>query len=516
MKIKPILGGLLLLGLTACGSSATPTALPQTTPVAASAQVLPTSTLPPAPTVVPATATDMPVAVPTDTPRPTQAPVAAANAAAPRLIVPSAEGLQLFEADGTRSQLFGDAQLSIGHSLSAGIAPHYGLVAFVGGDNPMTPDREGSGPLTLFLLDTRTATVKPISPLFSPDIVKALDAATQSGDRNDAVEAGIAVAEMSDTLAWSPDGRYLAFIAALDGPSSDVYSYDRETGQINRLTDGPNQAARLFWSPDNQWIIHEEIESFGTGAGYNVKAVWAAAPDNSGNRKLYDVDYSGDEVFVDWVSPESFLVYSWSAIGLQNARQFNLTTGEAQRLGPEFPVQAYAVDPKSLTQLYVIDDYTAQQNGLTGGLYLDTPAAPPQRVATGNWYNVQWRPHAGLFFAQGAEGVVSVSRDGAAQPYAAESVALPIDSPDGAWLLAWGDGNYSGPIGLRLYSADGELKRTIASDSVTYATWSPASDGVFYLSEGNLYYVAISNGEPQLVAENLATAEAGSLGWILP
>jgi WD40 repeat protein len=388
-------------------------------------------------------------------------------------------------------------------------------VAFVSGDDPMTPDREGSGPLMLNLLDTRTGNQKPITPLFSPEMERALEESAITGERNDAVEAGIATLFNDDTLAWSPDGRYLAFIAAIDGPSSDVYSYDRETGEINRLTDGPNQAAHLFWSPDSQWIVHEEVESFGTGAGWNVKAVWAAAPDGSGSRKLYDAEYSGDEVFVDWVSPDTFLVYSWTAIGLQNIRLVNLDSGEAQRIGPEFPVQALAFDPESQTQLYVVDEYTAQQNNLQGGLYLAAPSSTPQPIAPGNWYDARWLPHAQLFFAKGEDGVISVALDGTTTDYFGED-ALPIDAPDGAWLLAWGDGNFTSPIGLRLYTTDGELKRGLTTDSVSLVTWSPDSDGAFYTSEGMLYYVSLPNGDPQLIEENTTAGETGSLGWVMP
>jgi hypothetical protein len=215
------------------------------------------------------------------------------------------------------------------------------------------------------------------------------------------------------------------------------------------------------------------------------------------------------------VSPDTFLVYSWTAIGLQNIRLVNLATGEAQRIGPEFPVQAYAVDPQSQTQLVVVDDYTAQQNGLTGGLYLDTPGAPPQPVAPGNWYNVRWLPHAQLFFAKGESGVISVALDGTSTAYVGEG-ALPIDSPDGAWLLAWGDGNFTSPIGLRLYTPDGELKRGITQDPVTLATWSPDSTGVFYVSGGKLTYAAIPNGNPEVIDANTTATETGSLGWAMP
>jgi WD40-like Beta Propeller Repeat len=518
MNFRSICAGLLgLILLAACGSApATPLAPPTSAPTAVpvSAQQIPTDI--PLPTVAPTKAA--PTAAPQPEATPTTALVistARTGDDGPQLIVPSANGLQLFSADGTLVQTFDQAQLTLGRNLSDGIAPTGGSVAFLSGDNPMTPDREGSGPLMLNLLDTRTGKQNPITPLFSPEMTQALQETISTGDRNEAVEAGIAIAENSGTLAWSPNGRYLAFIAAIDGPSSDLYSYDRESAQIKRLTDGPNQAARLFWSPDSKWIIHEEVESFGTGAGWNVKAVWAAAPDDSGNRKLYDTESSGDEVFVDWVAPDTFLVYSWTPIGLQDIRLVNLDTGEAQRSGPDYAVQALAFDPVSQAQLTVVDDFTAQQNNLQGGLYLTSSSKQSQRVASGNWYDVRWLPQAQMFFAKGESGVISVALDGTTKEYSGEG-ALPIAAPDGAWLLAWGDGNYTDPIGLRLYTTDGELKRDLTQDAVTFATWSPDSAGVFYVSDGMLHYVSIPNGEPQLIAEDLITTEAGSMGWVMP
>jgi hypothetical protein len=519
MNIRSICAGLLfLILLVGCGGApATPVAPPTSAPAAVpvSAQQIPTDI--PLPTVAPTkaapTAASQPEATPTTA---LVIPTARIGDDGPQLIVPSANGLQLFSADGKPVQTFNQAQLSLGRNLSDGIAPFGGDVAFISGDNPTTADREGSGPLMLNLLDTHTGKQTAITPLFSPEMMQAFQEIISTGKLNDAVAAGIATAENSHTLAWSPDGRYLAFIAAIDGPSSDVYSYDRASGQINRLTDGPNQAARLFWSPDSKWIIHEEVESFGSGAGWNVKAVWAAAPDDSGNRKLYDTESSGDEVFVDWVAPDTFLVYSWTAIGLQNIRLVNLDSGEAQRIGPEFPVQALAFDPESQAQLTVIDDYTAQQNNLQSGLYLASPASnQPRLIAPGSWYDVRWLPRAQLFFAHGEDGVISVGLDGTIAEYFGEG-APPIDSPDGAWLLAWGDGNFTSPIGLRLYTPDGELARAITTDAVTFATWSPDATGVFYLSDEMLYYAAVPNGEPQFLEESVTVTEPGSLGWVLP
>jgi hypothetical protein len=54
---------------------------------------------------------------------------------------------------------------------------------------------------------------------------------------------------------WSPNSRWLAFSAQIDGPSTDVYLLDTETLEIKRMTDGEEQVLCLSWSPDNRWIV---------------------------------------------------------------------------------------------------------------------------------------------------------------------------------------------------------------------------------------------------------------------
>jgi Tol biopolymer transport system component len=57
-----------------------------------------------------------------------------------------------------------------------------------------------------------------------------------------------------DTLAWSPDGRHLAFTGALDGPSADVYLYDTTTDRVRRLTS--DKAHELIWLPDSSGLVY--------------------------------------------------------------------------------------------------------------------------------------------------------------------------------------------------------------------------------------------------------------------
>jgi hypothetical protein len=59
------------------------------------------------------------------------------------------------------------------------------------------------------------------------------------------------------SMAWSPDSTQLAFAAQIDGPTSDLYTYDVTTGALRRLSSGPQQIQAVKWSPDGQWIAHE-------------------------------------------------------------------------------------------------------------------------------------------------------------------------------------------------------------------------------------------------------------------
>ena len=73
-------------------------------------------------------------------------------------------------------------------------------------------------------------------------------------------------------MAWSPDGSQLAFIGAVNGPTSDLYVYDLAEDQVRQLTDGLAHAANPIWSPDGKHIFHQGIIfSFGSGV---AKSDW--------------------------------------------------------------------------------------------------------------------------------------------------------------------------------------------------------------------------------------------------
>ncbi len=62
---------------------------------------------------------------------------------------------------------------------------------------------------------------------------------------------------------WSPDGRRIAFSASSDG-ISDLYVYDRETGEVHALTDDLYAQLQPSWSPDGSTLVYVTDRGPGT------------------------------------------------------------------------------------------------------------------------------------------------------------------------------------------------------------------------------------------------------------
>jgi Tol biopolymer transport system component len=75
-------------------------------------------------------------------------------------------------------------------------------------------------------------------------------------------------------MAASPGLRsaaHLAFVAARDGDSADVYLFNRIGDSVIRLTDEAGHATTLNWSPDGRYLQYLSIHTFGTGAGATME-----------------------------------------------------------------------------------------------------------------------------------------------------------------------------------------------------------------------------------------------------
>ena len=128
-----------------------------------------------------------------------------------------------------------------------------------------------------------------------------------NGNRPIDVMAGVQQLFTTEKTHWSPNSRYLAFAAAYESPSSDLYVFDTHTLTSTHLTDGPTQIGDIHWSPDSRWIVHQAVGNFGTGAGWSVEALWAATPNGSIVKKMVHNENFQAFRIIAWVNSRQML-----------------------------------------------------------------------------------------------------------------------------------------------------------------------------------------------------------------
>lgn len=411
-------------------------------------------------------------------------------------------------------QVFASPYALSPHESSAAVAPSGGYVAFISQSDGNLHN------LTLNLLTLPDGLVQVITPLTTLETEPAPEAL--GGDP--ALEAARAVFEAT-SLAWSPDGRKLAFMGMMQGPTSDLYVYSLDDDTTIRLTDGPAQAYGPEWSPDSRSIVHFGVSSFGTGAGYNMEGVWAAAADGSAVVTLYDPSGSGAEEFIGWVAPDTFIVNSWDAgCGRRDLRAVNAETGETLNTLWKGAFSEVAFTNRGELLLALPGDITGQAGcgvaGMEPGLYLiQSWEGAAKRAYEGApfWSRPTWSAEMEVFFAQTEGGAVQVAPDGQVTELPAPGPMTPVVSTDGQWWAWNGWGWSSTPTGMWI-GAVGESPTQVFEGAVPTTTWAPDRPVLFFLSEDRLY-MANRDGEAFTVREIGQVGAASHtvyLAWVQP
>jgi hypothetical protein len=295
-----------------------------------------------------------------------------------------------------------------------------------------------------------------------------------------------------DALAWSPGGRYLAFVAALEESagtysfSSDLYVYDTVTKTIKRMTSGALEVALPIWTPDSDEILYQSVKTFGSGAGWTNGALWAVSRDGENDRLIDDTwDEVGPVEILGISKSEFMLTANWSQY-YPSVHLINLndpTEDEEVCWG-----NTYGADIDIETGSVACIDQA-------GELYLKSNPKSPKKKIDGDFtgFNLYWSKDMEEFVVTGQTGLWVLSTSGELKNLA-DHYAIAYFAPDGIGMCM------VDPT-LVCY-ANGPFVEITKTPNVIM-TWAPDSSGFFYIDNNVLYYVPTTDFLPRKVMEDL-------------
>ena len=387
----------------------------------------------------------------------------------PWFIYPTSRGIMASNPDGSGSVLVSPP------SITDFVASEPDIPSGISPDGKMIAHRRNSASgkgwdLEVIALPSLGRNI--VTPLISPEnLAKTTDDPTL-------IQAVIA----ESPIQWSPDGRYLVFVAALDGPSSDLYVYDFRLYKLTRLSSGSLEVARPIWTPDGKQIIYQVVEAFGTGAGWSSKGVWSVKPDGSDNHLLFKVPYdTGPETFVGINNSNIALLKHFDQHG-GGLFLANLNTGDLQLV--KAGETSAAMDPYGGGYVFIDEN---------GGLFFAAqPDTNYQQVDSNDYSNgrVYWDNNYIGFYVN-AETLAVVG------PYGSIGYVqdIPVMAPNNDFTCS------STLYGIECDTPSGIF--TISADAGVDIYWVPDSSGIFYIDGDQLYYASMQERVPVLVDQGV-------------
>ena len=312
-----------------------------------------------------------------------------------------------------------------------------------------------------------------------------------------------------DALAWSPDSRYLAFSAALDNQTSDLYIYDSVNNRVTRMNGLPTHNATPFWGLDSSRLVSQELGRTGDDGGWRAENVTGVnVPEFDNQNTLYvPISRSQGEVFVGWLNAQTFVSYSLTPDGPNTLRQINIDNFNYSII-QEDTLEVAALDPASRTLAMILNSENGTNQYMVEGIYLFRPGDVGfQLLRGGTWNDLTWET-GGMFIASGPQGIFAFNNPGE------ETMVLPDEeradlSPTGNWMIAWGDG-------ARLYQPPSIYPlQTLTENQVDTVFWQPDSKGFFIQSEGMLYSLRFPGLSFDLVEDGFSTDTPLQMAWVV-
>lgn len=415
------------------------------------------------------------------------------------------------EGNGAKNFILPDQGI-IPYSLESAVSPDGEWLAYHTGSHKQPPYD-----LTMHIYSILDGESRTVAALISPDFPENQEQIIEFMNETQpemAVEMGWTspvIWSLTDgrrSLAWSPDGRYLAFAAQIDGPSSDLYLYDVVDETISRVSDEFFNIYAVEWSPDGSWIVFRDRTPQHT---YEGGTIYAVDFRDGKIGKIEVVDNGFWSRGIGWLTEDLYVIGTSgsSGPGPHTLRMQNLTTHRNTQI---CPYASYSIffDQLQERAIYSCDSsdfesdpsspfheqglYYAYLDGRTGllidELFFDLAfqeGAQPRLVSTTQ------------------SGLVSISMEGNTATifmpdkqtqgeFWREEIAV---SPDQRWLALYGQ------YGFILFDENDAVRFQIMDTSISRVIWRPDSLGVFIYTiiqaEKTVYYYSIPDETLNLV-----------------
>ncbi len=353
--------------------------------------------------------------------------------------------------------------------------------------------------LTLNLLDLNTGEIQIITPLLSSDYPSNFVEAAKDIDPQNLTADNLQItflAGITQALAWSPDGKHLAFAGQMAGLSSDLYLYDLATKRIKRLSSDKEELQWVAWSSDGKWILYGNRLVNDLMGEYSVYSV---AWDNSSIRNL------GYQFAAEWLNSHEILEYRMG-IERYQLRSVDIPTGKSKEIW-QGSFGGYSIDPTGkwiLLSAISSSKLPAQEEpDFVPGLRLINLKSL-EKIRNFDTSS----DFAGLFMHAKDGTVINLS----------DTNIMVLASPDVNYWAA------VGPQGIKIYTYDLVLVKEnsiqLRNTKLSYTPWSPDdmqwspdSSGLFLIYGTNICFVNISSGDVRLVETNF-TGVYHSAKWI--
>jgi len=371
----------------------------------------------------------------------------------------------------------------------------------------------GTSDLTLNLLDLETGEEQVVTPLLSKDypnnFIKAAgnlhDPDITAQSLYDAFISGI-----TEAVAWSPNGKYLAFAGQMDGLSSDLYVYDVKEKTIKRLSSGDQELQWIQWSPDGKQILHSSVFSVGMGMTFDIYA--ATLDDTSIPYLSTNILYGGIE---NWLNSHQYFENDGeNGPGEYGLRLVDIATGKITKLW-DGSFLSYGFEPNGKwlvvnavsPDISPTSDTGADSSFIPGPYLINVETLKKTKIEFPS--NEAALDHTIIPFGLGGQ-IFILMGDSSDSYFLSENLELtPLDlknakisvSPNQEYWIAVTDRE------AKIFSGDNTLIKTstipLSKPFVGEAIWRPDSSGLFLVSETYILSMDVPSGDIEVVETNL-------------